>query len=234
MLKFLTGVFGMVHIWLDWFANVFAWLAKRDWKNWNMWAAAGQIIAAVATLWTARIALKLVKETKRQDREAKQREKEALKPELYSKVSIKDNGNEKKIVHFTLANTKPTPSYIADFVFMNHLPEVEPYSYEIIETRVPERVVYGEVSNTKVPLTYLKRLITENDQEEGFFKFQFTLATGLVYTFSVYLKTGTISSEWYVYLANQDVTREEILQTGTHIHYVHNRIVKIDRRDNER
>ncbi|MCH5584417.1 hypothetical protein MK805_05480 [Shimazuella sp. AN120528] len=223
----------MVHTLLVWLTIILDWLSKRDWRNWSMWAAVGQTIGAIATFWTARIALKLVREAKRQEKETKRREKEALEPELYPKVAIKDNGNEKKIIHFTLANIKPTPAYIADFIFINHLPEIEPYSYEMIETGTPERVVYGEVSNTKVPLSYLKRLITENDQEEGFFKFQFTLATDQVYTFSVYLKIGNVSSEWYVYLANQDVTKVEILQTGTHVHYIHNRIVNMKRHNNK-
>jgi hypothetical protein len=232
MLEFQLGVlFGMVHTILDWLTKVLDWFSKRDWKDWEMWAAIGQIVGAFATFWTARIALKLARETKRYEKQMRKREKEAIEPELFPKVAIKDNENEKKIVQFTLANIKPTPAFINDFIFVNvnQIPEIEPYSYEIIETEAPVRVVYGGACNTKVPLSYLKRLLTENDRTEGFFQFQFSIATGKTYTFSVCLKQGNIPSEWFVYLADHEVTQEEILQTGMHIHYIQNRIVKIKR-----
>jgi hypothetical protein len=221
----------MVDTILDSLANMLNWLAKRDWKDWIMWAAVAQMIGACATFWTARIALKQIRETKRYEKQMRQREEEALVPELFPKVAIKENENGKKIIQFTLANIKPTPAFIDDFVFVNveQLPEIEPYSYEIIETEAPIRVVYGGVCNTKVPLSYLKRLLTENDREDGFFKFQFSLATGKSYTVCVYLKQGNIPSEWFVYLSDQDITKEEILQNGMHIHYIHNRMVRIKR-----
>lgn len=221
----------MIHNILEWVNIGLNWLANRDWKDWSMWAAVGQIIGAIATFWTARIALKLARETKRYEKQIRLREKETLEPELFPKVAVKENENGKKIVYFTLANIKPASAFVDDFTFINanHLPEIEPYSYEIIETEAPIRVVYGGECTTKVPMSYLKRLITENNREEGLFHFQFSLATGKTYTFSVFLRQGNVSSEWFVYFADRDVSKEEILQTGMHIHYIQNRIVRVKR-----
>lgn len=224
----------MVQTILDWLHIILDWLAKRNWKNWSMWAAIGQMIVALATFWTARIALKLMRREEQQEKDTKRRERDLLEPRLSPKISIKNSDNGKKIIYFTLANIRMTPAFVDDFVFVNvyEIPEIEPHSYEIIETEVPERVIYGGVCTTKVPLSYLKRLITENDREEGFFQFRFSLATGKLYTFSVYLKVGSAPSEWYIYLANKDVTVEEIVNTGTQIHYVHNKIINVARNGN--
>ncbi|MFC7443086.1 hypothetical protein [Laceyella putida] len=69
------------------------WLSQVKWSDWNMWAAIGQMIGALATLWTARIALQQIKETRRQAdeererwkqerEEAKREAEDAKKPEL--------------------------------------------------------------------------------------------------------------------------------------------------------
>lgn len=80
------------------------WLSIVNWYDWNMWAAFGQMIGAIATLWTAKIALKQIQEYKR-------RKKAALTPQVRMKVRISKKNNKKNVRIF-MTNVRSIPVYI--------------------------------------------------------------------------------------------------------------------------
>ncbi|MCH5586023.1 hypothetical protein MK805_13855 [Shimazuella sp. AN120528] len=214
--------------------SIVGWFAKWNWTDWNMWAAIGQMIGAFATVWTARIALRQTKlanqqidEAREREEETKKKEKEAMEPELTPKIIIKSDEEGKNVLHLILSNLKPVPVYVDAFFFVNKLPEIEDDNQNIIETEAPERVVYGDICVTKVPLLYLKHLITKNEKNEGFYKFKFSISTGKIYTFCVYLKVESKGYITKLYLSNEDVTKEEIIKNGTYIEYAANALQDI-------
>ncbi len=197
--------------------SILAWFAQRNWTNWNAWAAVGQMLGALATAWTAKLALHQIRDARRQEEEAREREIAAMEPELTPRSTIRRSDRD-KIIHLILSNNKPVPVFVDGFKFWSSVPfPDDDRPDDVFETEAPERVPYGDVCVTKIPLNYLLKTIMKHDVREGRFTFYFTLANGKGYTFSILLINET-KFECTLYMANQHyATNEEIVENGKRI-----------------
>jgi hypothetical protein len=205
--------------------NIFVWLAERNWKNWDMWAAFGQIIGAIATVWAVTVALKQTKiglkqtqlaieqmeEARKKEEEARVRDKEALKPELTIQVNSEEE-EDTKLISILLTNTKQLPVIIHKFKLFHYGTKkdkiLENTSHQIksdnINTKIPETVTFRDVCITKIPINILLEEIKKERISCGFFECLFFLTTGEVLTVSILLDYTSEESllnlkVWYLY-----------------------------------
>jgi hypothetical protein len=180
------------------------WLSIVNWYDWNMWAAFGQMIGAVATLWTAKIALKQIQESKR-------REKAALTPRVRMKVRISKKNNNKKNVRIFMTNVRPIPVYIYEYRLLLLHPE-KPYHVsrqiksEQIDSDSPGMLDFGDVTITEFPVLFLIEEVLKENLRSGLFEFSFLRTTGNRFFVTLYLEIESIGYKkdqpfykWYLY-----------------------------------
>jgi hypothetical protein len=215
-MKFIKIALGALALVLQ---SILGWFAQRNWTNWNAWAAVGQMLGALATVWTARLALHQIKDARRQEEESREREIAAMEPELTPRSTIRRRDRE-KVIHLILSNNKPVPVFVDSFKFWSSVPFPEDdRPDDVFETEAPERVPYGDVCVTKIPVDYLLKTMMKHDVREGTFKFFFSLANGKKYTFSI-LVLEKRKYECSVYMTNQHyTTKEENIEKGKLIHH---------------
>ncbi|MCH5586024.1 hypothetical protein MK805_13860 [Shimazuella sp. AN120528] len=196
------------------------WFTHINWVSWDSLASIGQIIGAVATVWTARVALGQMEEARKQNElaikqmeEAREREKEAMKPELTPKVILTGKAGGLKI-NVILANNKPVPVYIDD-IYTN-IPDEE--NQELFETDAPKKVPYGDICTTKIHLRALGDLLGDYDDRIIRFRFSYTTGDELTISFLILSKSKgeyKIKVPLFFYLVGEVYEKDKIIAQGT-------------------
>lgn len=163
------------------------------WSDWNMWAALGQMIGAIATLWTARIALQQIHESNR-------REKEALKPEVRIRIRTTRGGYKERKIRIYITNVKPVPVYIyeSQLLFLSLKKPIRvsrSISSENIYSEAPEMIEFGDASVTEIPVSFLIEEILKERQSAGLFEFRYLRTTGRRFFVTVYLELKPANEE---------------------------------------
>jgi hypothetical protein len=133
-----------------------------------------------------------VREARRQEEEARQREKAAMEPDL----KIRVRPIRMTLIRIFLTNIKQTPVYIYDFHIFGHSivedGKIERNGHGIhdeeIKTEVPEMVSFGDVCITRIPIGTLIESLQMQGESRGVFRGSFYLVSGQVYTVSILLE----------------------------------------------
>lgn len=200
----------------------FYWLLNINLASWDALAAIGQLLGAGATVGTAWIALKQVKQANQQIEETRNKEKEALKPRV--KIKIEKKTLEKiSIIDITLANIKQIPINLFEHRLIHkRIDKIEIDEFGTTNV-IGENIVLltnkhtdemlpklvGDYFNTKIPIHMLIESIEIEKEHRGFFQFQFLLATGETFIISILLEYAphkdTNFYHWYLYASADDM-----------------------------
>ncbi|MCH5585020.1 hypothetical protein MK805_08555 [Shimazuella sp. AN120528] len=203
--------------------SIVEWFAKRNWTDWNMWAAIGQMIGAFATVWTASIALRQTKLANQQMDEVKSREDEAQRPELLvtAKGTLK---KEVSYIHLFVSNIKKDiPLHI-----INHrlLPQHQDKYYGYTETekliedksKEPKRLSYGDYYEIDIPLAPLIAMYPFQKQLLFTYRVQTSIGTVFEYSILLFLKEDPDvenSGAWVcLFTKGSHLSIEEIQEQG--------------------
>jgi hypothetical protein len=219
--------------------------AKINWMNWDMWAAIGQIIGAIATIWAVMVALKQTKiglqqtqlsikqmeEARRREKEIFLKEQEASMPEVKISADIIQEDNLEKVCIYLTNLKKEAPLYLnRHFLFPEAINRDNGYFGLILNSMNPnhiesdgqKKLQFGDVYKVKIPLAILIESI--KPEKNALLTYQFYTTIDAAFICTIYIELveekdeDIIFKTWEVYFTPEgDSSVEEIKNIGDNI-----------------